>query len=61
VVSGSAVSIEIGHEYGLLDAETGIDHELFETVASRSSSTADKSKKTERENTHNGQYNSRLL
>ena len=54
------VSIEIGREYGLLDAETGIDHELFETVARGTSSAAGKNKKTEGENTHGGQYNSRL-
>ena len=55
------VSIEIGHEYGLLDAETGIDYELFETVAGGTGGATEKYKKTERENTHDGQYNSRLL
>ena len=54
------VSIEIGHEYGLLDAETGVDHELIETAARGTGSAADK-KKTEGENTHGGQYSSRLL
>jgi len=54
------VSIELGHEYGLLDAETGIDHELFETVAGSTSSAEGKNKKTEGKNTHGGQYNSRL-
>ena len=53
----AVVFIEIGHEYFLLDAETGIDHELVKILAG--SSTADKNKKTEERNTHGGQYNSR--
>jgi hypothetical protein len=52
------VSIKIGHEYGLLDAETGIDYELVETFASGTGSVADKNKKTEGESAHGGQYNS---
>ena len=48
------VSIEIGHEYRLLDAETGIDHELFEPIARGTGSAAGKNKKTEGENTHGG-------
>ena len=54
------VSIEIGREYGLLDAETGIDHELFETFVRGTGSAAGKNEKTEGENMHGGQYNSRL-
>lgn len=53
------VSIEIGHEYGLFDAETGIDHKLIETAAGGTGSAADKNKKTEGENTHGVQYSSR--
>ena len=41
----AAVSIEIGYEYSLLDAETGIDYELVEVLAG--GSTAGKHEKTE--------------
>jgi len=52
-----AVPIEVGHEYPLLDAETGIDHELVKALTGGSA--AGKHEKTEREATHGGQYNSR--
>ena len=48
------VAIEIGHEYWLLDAESGIDHELFEAVVSATGSAAGKNKKAEGESTHGG-------
>ena len=51
------VAMEIGHEYSLLDAETGIDHELVKALAG--GSTAGEHEKAKGEATHGGQYNSR--
>jgi len=51
------VAIKIGNEYPLLDAETGIDHELVKALTGGSA--AGKQEQTEREATHGGQYNSR--
>ena len=51
------VAEKIGHEYPLLDAETGIDHKLVKALTGGGA--AGKQEQTEREATHGGQYNSR--